>query len=113
MKPELDGGEWTPPRTTTPYLGNAPGEDPLAEMRIRRLANRHGHTREIEEHQDGDVTTITITEVCPDPAAHARDAADLAVVLEACGFIPYKPGRPPAPPAGCATTHTSYRRPGA
>lgn len=45
-----------------------------AELCLRRLANRHGHTR------DG----------CPDPEAHARDVADMALVLEAAGFVPYE-----------------------
>ena len=45
-----------------------------AELCLRRLANRHGHTK------DG----------CPDPEAHARDVADMAAVLEAAGFVPYE-----------------------
>jgi len=46
-----------------------------AELCLRRLANRHGHTK------DG----------CPDPEAHVRDVADMAVALEAAGFVPYEP----------------------
>ena len=49
-----------------------------AEMCLRRLANRHGHTK------DG----------CPDPGAHERDVAGMALVLEAAGFVPYEPANP-------------------
>jgi len=50
-----------------------------AERLLRKLANRHGCTR---EH-------------CPDRRAHARDVAAMAPALEAAGFVPYEPGVPP------------------
>jgi hypothetical protein len=44
-----------------------------AEMMLRRLANRHGHTGNY----------------CPDPAAHARDLEALKTVLAATRLISY------------------------
>ena len=105
FRPDLDNAdELIPARGSTAYIGNTPDDDPLAELQIRRLANRHGHAR-LPRRGGGWL------EVCPDPAAHERDAADLATALEACGFIPYEPGTRP-PPDGTATIATSYRRPG-
>jgi hypothetical protein len=80
-------------------------EDALGELMIRRLANRHDHRR-LPCRSGG------WHEVCPDPQAHAADAAAMATVLEACGFIPYEHGRPDITPDGCRRTITNYQRPG-
>ena len=65
------------------------------ELCLRRLANRHGCTKDR----------------CPDPVAHKRDVAAMAVVLEAAGFVPYEPGGGRKPPPGCAQTIVNYERP--
>lgn len=75
------------------------------ELTIRRLANRHGHSR-LPRRSGGWV------EICPDPAAHAADVAAMTRVLEACGLIPYTPARPTVTPDGCKKTVTNYTRPG-
>lgn len=104
-RPDLiNAEEIIPPSHGGPCIGSSPEEDAAAQLMLRRLANRHDHAR-LPRRSGG------WREVCPDPAAHARDAADLAAVLEACGFIPCKPARPVRPPDGCSTTVTSYRRP--
>lgn len=87
-KPDLGDDGIVPLRGNADYLGNTPAEDPLAELQIRRLANRHGHTR-LPSRAGG------WWECCPDAVAHARDVADMAVALTAAGFVPYTPGTPP------------------
>ena len=85
-------------RTTALMAGVSPGDGDAehAELLIRRLANRHGHTRD----------------TCPDREAHVRDVAAMAVALEAAGFVPYEPGNGRKPPRGCAQTIVNYERPG-
>ena len=104
-RPDLANADEIIPYDGTPYIGNTSEEDSLAELQIRRLANRHGHTR-LPRRGGGWV------EICPDLEAHARDVAAMAVALEACGFVPYMPGKPRQPPEGCKKTVTNYRRPG-
>ena len=53
----------------------------LAEMCIRRLANRHGCHYE----EDG---AGRKAKRCPDPGAHARDVADMRTALEVVGLLP-------------------------
>lgn len=56
-----------------------------AERLIRRLANRHGC--KVKVAPDG-----TEKQDCPDPAAHAVDAAELSVPLQAIGAVDYPRG---------------------
>lgn len=84
--------------------GDSAPYDPAGEAMIRSLANRHGHTR-LPRRTGGWV------EICPDPQAHARDVKAMARVLEACGYVPYEPGRPDVTPDGCRRTTVNYRRP--
>ena len=104
-RPDLDEILPVAPRPVSDAeLKRAAEELAAAEMTIRSLANRHGHTR-LPRRAGGWV------EICPDPQAHAADVAAMTAVLEACGFIPYEPGRPDTTPDGCRTTTVNYRRP--
>lgn len=56
----------------------------LAETRLRRLANRHGHRSRIA--YPGGLTW----DICPDPEAHVRDVEAMSDALKAAGLAPYE-----------------------
>jgi hypothetical protein len=73
-----------------------------AEAAIRRRANRHGHAYPIAP--DG-----SIRDECPDPDAHARDVADMTMLLQMAGLAPYE--SVPRPLRGIAQLGSNFVRP--